>query len=196
MPAQRRYTPQEAAALTGVPLQRLQNAITGLRLGRAARVAADGRRRIDLSALLAFAAHDRLRNVRVAPAALYDAFRKTGGLPRAPIAIDEAVTIDAPRLLAPVVRNIELYEAARERIASDPAVMGGLPVIRGTRLPARTLHARVKGGDSVESILEDYPYLDRETIEAAVLFMEANPARGRPPHQIASGRTGLGRRSA
>jgi uncharacterized protein (DUF433 family) len=58
--------------------------------------------------------------------------------------------------------------------------MGGLPVVRGTRIPARSLHARIAGGDSVESIIEDYPYLDNETIEAAVMFAKANPERGRP----------------
>ena len=53
-------------------------------------------------------------------------------------------------------------------------------VVKGTRIPARTLHARIKGGESVDAILEDYPYLDREAIEAAALFSDANPARGRP----------------
>ena len=171
-------------------LQRLQNAITERRLGGTLRPDKDGRRRIDLPAMLAFAAADRLRQVRIAPAALYEAFRATGGLPQAPVAIEDGVTIDAPRLLAPVVRNVELYELAQERIVCDPAVMAGLPVIKGTRIPARTLHARIKGGDTMESVLEDYPYLDPETVEAAVLYVEANPARGRPwrPGRRASAR--------
>jgi uncharacterized protein (DUF433 family) len=63
--------------------------------------------------------------------------------------------------------------------------MGGLPAVRGTRIPVRTLLARVKGGDTIETILEDYPYLDRETVEAAVLYARANPARGRPSARVA-----------
>ena len=181
--ADRRYTPQEAAALSGVRLQRIQNAITDGLIGRAFARAKDGRRRIDLPAVLTFAAVDRLGKVRVEPKALYKAFRKSG-LPRGPVAVTEAVTIDAPRLLAPVVRKVKLYETARARIVSDPAVMGGLPVVKGTRIPARTLHARLKGGETLDSILADYPYLDRETVEAAYLYVEANPRRGRPRRGI------------
>lgn len=64
------------------------------------------------------------------------------------------------------------HGAPRRRIVSDPAVMGGVPVVEGTRLPARMLHARVQGGDTIETILEEYPYLDREAVEAAVRYME------------------------
>ena len=178
--ATRRFTPQEAAALTGVRLQHLQNALTERRVG-GLRLDADGRRGIDLPAMMAFAALERMPNIRVAPETLYRAFRRTKGFPNATVEIDEAVTIDAPRLLAPVLRNLELYERAHALVTRDPSVMGGLPVVKGTRIPARTLHARLAGGDTVEMILEDYPYLDRETIEAAALYAQANPTRGRPP---------------
>jgi uncharacterized protein (DUF433 family) len=179
------FTPQEAAALTGVRLQRIQNAITDRKLGRTFPMRRDGRRRIDLPAVLAMAASDRLRGmdrlrgIRIAPAALYRAFRQTG-LPRAPVPIADAVAIDAPRLLAGVIDNLRLYDIAREQIISDPQVMVGLPTIKGTRLPARMIHARVKGGDSIASILADYPYLNQDLIQAAALYIEANPARGRP----------------
>ncbi|HLY55082.1 MAG TPA: DUF433 domain-containing protein [Stellaceae bacterium] len=175
----RRYTPQEAAALAGVRLQRIQNAITAGRLGRRFAVASTGRRRIDLAAVLTFATAHRLGKVRIEPATLYRAFRKAG-LPHGPVPVTDSVTIDAARLIGPVVRNVELYETARKRIVSDPAIMGGVPIVKGTRIPARTLHARIEGGDSIGSVLEDYPYLDRDTVEAAVLFVAANPARGRP----------------
>jgi uncharacterized protein (DUF433 family) len=179
--AAHRFTPQEAAALTGVKLQRLQNALTERQLGRSFRAGADGRRRIDLPGMMTFAAMERMPHVRVAPEALYRAFKRTGGLPRGPVEIDDAVVIDAPRLLAQVVSNLALYERAQALIVSDPTVMGGVPVIKGTRIPARTLHARVKGGDPVDTILAEYPYLDRQMLDAAVFYVEANPARGRPP---------------
>lgn len=178
-PAASTYTPQEAAALAGVRLQRIQNAITEGRLGRAFRVTRDGRRRIDLPAVLTFALAERLGRVRIEPVLLYRSFRRHG-VPDGPMTVTDAVTIDAPRLLAPVLRNLELYRTAQARIVEDRRVMGGIRVVKGTRIPARTLHARIKGGDSIASILEDYPYLDRDTVEAAFLYVEANPARGRP----------------
>ena len=177
-PALDQYTPQEAAAIAGVRLGRIQNAITNRQLGRTFS-RGGGRRKIDLPAVLTFALLDRLRNVHVEPKTLYDAFRKSG-VPKKPIAVTEGVTIDAPHLLESVIKNIVAYNAARKRIVADPGVMGGLPIIKGTRVPARSLHARVKGGDTVESILKEYPYLDREAIDSAVLFVEANPTRGRP----------------
>jgi uncharacterized protein (DUF433 family) len=177
--ALRQYTPQEAAALAGVGLQRVQNAITEHRLGQGFSRSPDGRRRMDLPAVLTFAAMERLEKVRIDPETLYRAFRETG-LPHGPVPVTRDVTVDAGHLLETVVRNVELYEMARERIVSDPAIMGGLPVIRGTRLPARMIHARVAGGDSVDSIIEDYPYLDGETVEVAVMYVAANPERGRP----------------
>jgi len=80
-----------------------------------------------------------------------------------------------------VRRRMALYERAREYIVSDPTVMGGTPTIRGTRITARSVLGRIEAGDTIDSILEDYPYLDRETVEGAVVYAEANPPRGRPP---------------
>jgi uncharacterized protein (DUF433 family) len=98
------------------------------------------------------------------------------------------VTLDAGRLLESVVRNVELYEKARELIVSDPAILGGLPVVKGTRLPARMIHARLTGGEDIHAILKDYPYLDPETIEAAAIYVAANPERGRPGRGRQGGR--------
>src|SRR5690242_8616245 len=105
------YTPQEAAALVDVPLPRIQNAITKNRLGRAfARKGKARRRRIDLPAVLTFALQQRLPKVRIPAKTLYVTFRECKGIPRKPIVVDEAVTIDAPRLLASVIENIEHYD--------------------------------------------------------------------------------------
>lgn len=184
--ATRTFTPQEAAILAGVRLQRIQNAITERQLGPGLRKGRDGRRRLDLPAILTFAATQRLGKVRVQPELLYAAFKKAG-IPDAPITVTDMVTIDAPRLLAPLVRRMALYDRAQAAIERNPAVMRGEPVIRGTRVLARTLHARIKGGETIEAILADYAYLDRETVEAAVLYIEANPPRGRPPGHEADG---------
>ncbi len=57
---------------------------------------------------------------------------------------------------------------------------------RPQTVPARKIHARLAGGDDVGAILEDYPYLDPETIEAAVMYVAANPERGRPRRGLAA----------
>lgn len=57
-----------------------------------------------------------------------------------------------------------------ERIAIDPKVMVGKPVIRGTRIPVELVVRMVGQGISYEEILADYPRLTLEDIHAALLF--------------------------
>ena len=57
-----------------------------------------------------------------------------------------------------------------ERISISPAVCHGKPVIKGTRVLVSTLLGALAGGDSVETVLEDYPNITREDIDAALEF--------------------------
>lgn len=60
---------------------------------------------------------------------------------------------------------------AREgRIVSDPKVMLGKPVVRGTRVTVEILVEKLAAGLSVEGVLKDYPQLDREDIRAALAY--------------------------
>ncbi len=93
---------------------------------------------------------------------------------------DEFITID----LAPFVRRtkerMERLAAAREIVVSDPDVLGGTPVVRGTRVPVYDVAASVAAGLPADRILAAYPSLDADKIELAAIYAEANPARGRP----------------
>jgi uncharacterized protein (DUF433 family) len=93
---------------------------------------------------------------------------------------DEFLTID----LAPFVRRtkerMERLAAAHENVVSDPDVLGGTPVMRGTRVPVYDVAASIAAGLPTERILAAYPSLDEEKIELATIYAEANPARGRP----------------
>ena len=56
-----------------------------------------------------------------------------------------------------------------------------MPVIRGTRVPVYDVAGLVLADVPTERILSDYPALNREKVELAAVFAEANPPRGRPP---------------
>ncbi len=56
------------------------------------------------------------------------------------------------------------------RITLNPLVCHGKPVIAGTRVLVSTILGALAAGDSVEMLLEDYPHLTREDIEAALAF--------------------------
>jgi uncharacterized protein (DUF433 family) len=59
---------------------------------------------------------------------------------------------------------------AHERVNIDPQIMGGKPVIRGTRVPVETVLRKLGAGMTFEAILADHPRLTRDDILAAQAF--------------------------
>jgi uncharacterized protein (DUF433 family) len=57
-----------------------------------------------------------------------------------------------------------------DRISANPAVMGGKPCVRGTRVTVGTIVGLVAAGYDFESILAAYPYLEREDIAQALAY--------------------------
>lgn len=57
-----------------------------------------------------------------------------------------------------------------ERITVNPKVMVGKPVIRGTRLTVEFILGLLAQGDSIEDILNEYPGLSREDVQACLWF--------------------------
>jgi uncharacterized protein (DUF433 family) len=56
------------------------------------------------------------------------------------------------------------------RITVNPDQMGGVPCLRGLRIPVATIVALVADGQPVTAILGDYPDLDAADIREALLF--------------------------
>ena len=57
-----------------------------------------------------------------------------------------------------------------ERIEFNPEIMGGKPVIRGTRVPVELVLRKLGAGISTEQILADHPSLVLDDIRAAQAF--------------------------
>jgi uncharacterized protein (DUF433 family) len=57
-----------------------------------------------------------------------------------------------------------------DRISSDPAVCGGRPCIKGTRMRVRDVLDLLASGATRQEILEDYPYIKDEDITAALEY--------------------------
>lgn len=57
-----------------------------------------------------------------------------------------------------------------ERITFDPAVCTGKPCIRGLRFPVSRLLGLLAAGETRESILKAYPYLESEDIDEALRY--------------------------
>ena len=59
---------------------------------------------------------------------------------------------------------------SKDRVVVDPRVLGGKPVIRGTRIPVYLILELLANGWSVDDILREYPHLTREDVLAAIRY--------------------------
>jgi uncharacterized protein (DUF433 family) len=62
---------------------------------------------------------------------------------------------------------------AYERITVDPDQMGGLPCIRGLRVTVSAVLGQLAAGQSIEDVLADFPYLERDDVFAALEYAAA-----------------------
>jgi len=51
-----------------------------------------------------------------------------------------------------------------DRITNDPGIMGGKSCIRGMRITVGRILSQIGAGETIEELLVDYPYLEREDI--------------------------------
>jgi uncharacterized protein (DUF433 family) len=57
-----------------------------------------------------------------------------------------------------------------QRITINPDIFGGKPIIRGRRLAVEHLLGMLAAGDDLETILEGYPWLERDDIRACLAY--------------------------
>ena len=55
-----------------------------------------------------------------------------------------------------------------ERITTNPEIFNGKPIIRGRRLAVEHVLGMIAARDTIDSILEDYPWIEREDIQACL----------------------------
>ncbi len=87
--------------------------------------------------------------------------------------------------------RLEVLERATRTIESDPDIMQGTPVFRGTRVPVYLIAEMVERGVSLEEILDGYPSLTRAMIDHARVYAASHPKPGRPSTQPWSGKKPL-----
>lgn len=56
------------------------------------------------------------------------------------------------------------------RITVDAEIFGGKPIIRGRRLAVEHVLSMLAAGDDVETILQGYPWLEREDVQACLVY--------------------------
>ena len=65
------------------------------------------------------------------------------------------------------------------RITVNPEILGGKPILRGHRLAVEHVLGMFTAGDSPDTILDGYPWLEKEDIRACFLYAQRLVARER-----------------
>lgn len=57
-----------------------------------------------------------------------------------------------------------------DRITQQPGMMGGKPCIRGMRVTVAMIVGQIGAGRTIDELLTDYPYIEREDILQALRY--------------------------
>jgi uncharacterized protein (DUF433 family) len=178
-------TPSEVAELSGAPKRLVEKAIEervlSPRFGSSPALSGRFRRLLPTYSVV-YAAALKGVGIKLTIAHKKELARAIAKRPRTKrVKIAPAVEVDVSRLVGDALDRSEKYRAARDAyIVSDDEVMGGTPVIRGTRMTVYAVRGRVDHGEAVEDILSENPDLNREAIEAAIIYARTHPLLGRP----------------
>ena len=67
-------------------------------------------------------------------------------------------------------KEIEGIGMNQSRITINPSILGGKPIVRGMRISVANVLEMLAGGMSTEQILENFPYLEKEDIDACLQY--------------------------
>jgi uncharacterized protein (DUF433 family) len=91
-----------------------------------------------------------------------------------------ALWIDLGQVVKTISDRLESFERWKaSKVATDPKILGGEPVFRGTRLSVRHI-GQLADRETIATILEDYPYLSEADVAFARRYHLAYPRVGRP----------------
>jgi uncharacterized protein (DUF433 family) len=76
-----------------------------------------------------------------------------------------------------------------QRITVNPGIFGGKPIIRGMRIAVEHVLGMLAAGDSQETILQEYPFLEPQDIQACLLYAHRSIA-GEQVHDRVAGAHG------
>lgn len=175
------FTPTEAAVLTGLPLKAVNNAIDKKTVS--AVPGEEGGRLLDARALVSLAIERRLAD-RVAPELRRKVFDALAEAPHNTVSLEGGLLkIDLREPRRALAASLRELHRARQLVISDPEILGGDPVFRGTRVPVHMIAGLLAQGSMPTELIEGYPRLTAELIRLAPIYAAAYPLRGRPRSQ-------------
>ncbi len=181
------YTPSQVSAVTGLPLPAVHKAIE-YRLIRPKLVRKGHSVHRLLSRPHAVYLRMEAKGLRSLPLAerrqVARAIEQDSGIDAICISDGGVILIQCKSARREVEAGLRRLALATRMVESDPGIMRGTPVYKGTRIPVHVIADMLLQGATVEEILEGYPALTREKVELATMYVKAFPRRGRPAARL------------
>jgi uncharacterized protein (DUF433 family) len=178
------FTATEAAVLTRLSLKAVNNAIDKKTVAAVIRErAGQPVRLLNRQALLSLALERRLTD-RFVPELRRQVFAALAASSSKTLSLDDGllkIDLRAPR--RELAESLRQLQRARHVVVSDPEILGGEPVFRGTRVPVHLIATLVAEGSTAADLLAGYPRLTAEMVQLAPVYAAAYPQRGRPRRQ-------------
>lgn len=192
------YTPAQAAAITGLPLAAVHKAIDNrLVRPRSARAGATVRRLLTREHLIYLQLE--AEGLRLLPVGtrreVAELIRRSPKTEKLPVANGTAFLIEIGTARRAVESQLKQLARMEEMVVSDPEIMRGTPVFKGTRIPVDLVADMLAQGATTEEILLGYPTLNKEKIAMAPLYIRAFPRRGRPSRRPWQGKKARGQKT-
>ena len=192
------YTPAQAAAVTGLPLAAVHKAIDSrLIRPRSTRSGRTVRRLLTKEQLIYLQLE--VEGLRLLPVGtrreIADSIQRSPNTDVLAVGNGTVLFVEFKTARRKVEGQLKQLAHIEEMVVSDPEIMRGTPVFKGTRIPVDLVADMLAQGATAEEILEGYPTLGKEKIAIAPLYMRAFPRRGRPSRRPWHGKNARGRRS-
>ena len=192
------YTPAQAAAITGLPLAAVHKAIdTRLIRPRTERSGPTVRRLLTKEQLIYLQLE--AEGLRLLPVGtrreIAESIQRSPKTEKLPVANGTALLIEIGTARRAVETQLKQLARMEEMVVSDPEIMRGTPVFKGTRIPVDLVADMLAQGATAKEIVEGYPTLSKEKITIAPLYMRAFPRRGPPSRRPWQGKKARGRKS-
>jgi len=191
-------SPREAAYVSGLSEKTVQQAIDRQEISSTAAPEREGQGRgVSYDALLYLSMRKRLSGLITGYGArlLRDELMRELPRPESGYSLELGpLSLSAEPDVREVNQRLTELKEVRAVIVRDPEVLGGEPVVAGTRIGVYFLAELAGQGAEEQELLEDYPSLTPHTLQAALTYARVYPRRGRPRKAAWPGGTVLKRR--
>lgn len=179
------FTPTEAAAVTGLSIKAVNKAIehklVPTKVKRYGRISKRYLNNVGLVCLQLDARGMKLLPLRMRRHIFQQIIRSPRDVVVRP---SDAVMIDVKAARQTLAASLFDLRKAKQMIIRDPEILGGMPIVKGTRVPIYLIADMLDAGTPVQEILEGYPSLSEQAIRLAQLYARAFPKRGRPQRTV------------